>query len=196
MGYLRQNTDLDIYENVEEGITAPVEYYLINDDVSTFDQEYLEEFKLCVKCGKIYAADETHPDECGCGEDNIKKIYKVKKDSSSDKSNSSILFNNNITYCPCCRKSSNSGIVSSFYLGKDATTAILTQIMLKASDNGKEVIKVGSDNPFEVHKEIVNNDYVKQMLEFSDGRQQASFAATFCEYNHERFGKTDGPEIY
>ena len=187
MGYLRQNTDLDIYENVEEGITAPVEYYLINDVVSSFDQEYLEEFKLCVKCGKIYAADETHPDECGCGEDNIKKIYKVKKDSSSDKSNSSILFNNNITYCPCCRKSSNSGIVSSFYLGKDATTAILTQIMLKAIDSGKEVIKVETDNPFEVYEETVSNDYVKQMLEFSDGRQQASFAATFCEYNHERF---------
>lgn len=186
-GFLRQNTDLDIYENVEEGITAPVEYYLINDDVSTYDQEYLEEFKLCVKCGKIYAADETHPDECGCGEDNIKKIYRVKKDSSSDKTNSSILYNNNITYCPCCRKSANSGIVSSFYLGKDATTAILTQIMLKAIDNGVETIKVESDNPFEAHEETINSDYVKQMLEFSDGRQQASFAATFCEYNHERF---------
>ena len=187
-GYLRQNTDLDIYENVEEGATTPVDYFIVDDDVSEFDQEYLEHYKLCTKCGKIYAGDETHPSKCKCGEEHIKNIYKVKKDDSSDKTKSNILYNNNITYCPCCRKSSNSGIVSSFYLGKDSTTAVLTQIMMKAIDKVEDVVVKKSYNPFDTTVETIKpNKYAKQLLEFSDGRQQASFAATFCSYNHERF---------
>lgn len=187
-GFLRQNTDLDIYENVEEGATTPVDYFVIKDDISEYDQDYLEHYKLCTKCGKIYAGDETHPSECKCGEEYIKDIYKVKKDDSTDKSNSNILYNNNITYCPCCKKSSNSGIVSSFYLGKDSTTAVLTQIMMKAIDRVDDVIVKKTFNPFDLSVEYVKpNKYTKQMLEFSDGRQQASFAATFCSYNHERF---------
>lgn len=187
-GFLRQNTDLDIYENVEEGATIPVDYFIINDDISEYDQEYLQHYILCTKCGKIYDGDETHPSECKCGEEYLKDIYRVKKDDSSDKSNSNILYNNNITYCPCCRKSSNSGIVSSFYLGKDSTTAVLTQIMMKAIDNVDDVIVKKSFNPFDLSVEPVKpSKHAKQLLEFSDGRQQASFAATFCSYNHERF---------
>lgn len=188
-GYLRQNTDIDIYENVEEGITVPVEYFIFNDDISEFDPEPLERFKLCTKCGKIYSGDETHPDECSCDNKYIRDIYKVHKDDSKDKSKSNILYNNNITYCPCCQKSSNSGIVSAFYLGKDASTAVITQIMLKAIDKEEDtLVTKKSSNPFEIVHEIkAKPKYAKQLLEFSDARQQASFASTFCSYNHERF---------
>ncbi len=187
-GFLKQNTDLDIYENIEEGETIPVDYFAINDDISEFDIDFLENYKLCTKCGKIHKANETNPSFCNCGEEYLKDIYKVKKDDSNVKARSNILFNNNITYCPCCKKSSNSGIVSSFYLGKDATTAVLTQIVMKAIDKKEDVKQVMVKNPFESPFVIKPKKvYTKQLLEFSDGRQQASFAASFCNYNHERF---------
>lgn len=189
---LRQNSDIDIYEN-ETNEQSPVDYFIFDENVEEFDNEYLEMHKLCVKCGNIYDADETHPSDCFCGSEHLKTIYRVKKDKNESKNQINALYNNNITYCPCCRKSNNTGIVSSFYLGKDATTSVLTQILLKAidivDDQHEEIDEqLFDDNPFLVEEERKNNkDYVKQLIQFSDGRQQASFAAIFSDYNHERF---------
>lgn len=189
--YLHQNNDIDIYENEEN---SEVSYFIFNENVSTFDTEYLTEYKLCIKCGKIHKASETNPKKCNCGDEFLKSVYKVKRDNSKEKTESNILYNNNITYCPCCRKNANNGIVSTFYLGKDATTAVLTQILLKAIDKDVDVKQVETTNADitladlldEKPKQIIDT-YVKQLLEFSDGRQQAAFASTFCAYNHERF---------
>ena len=192
---LHQNTDIDIYENSSE-IGTTVDYFIFDKDISYYDKDYLVGYNLCVKCGKIHEENEINPETCSCDEKYLKKVYRVKKDKNDDKTDMNAIYSNNISYCPCCRKSANNGIVSAFYLGKDSTTAVLTQLLLKAIDDTKEKkekveVELSEDSvfgtPTEKKEEEKPIEYTKQLIEFSDSRQQASFTAIFCEYNHERF---------
>lgn len=188
---LIQNTDLDIFENTEE--SSEVYYFILDGEKNDLDDEDVEEYQLCTVCGEIHAVGETNVKWCTCPDNERITVYRAKRDKSKHKKESNILYNNNITYCPCCGRSSNNGIVSTFYLGKDGATAILTQLLLEAIDDldlDRSVVKV-DDNPFATafgfSVEETKEEYVKQLLQFSDARQQASFAAIFSEYSHERF---------
>ena len=81
-------------------------------------------------------------------------------------------------------------VIKSLSLGKDEGTALIAQTLYEAIDEGsvapqkkrKLSLKLGTKKPC-VSEEITK---VKQFLEFSDSRQQASFAAVFFDSNHIR----------
>jgi hypothetical protein len=181
-GYLYQNSDIDIYENYGDNETINVDYYLLSGalDEESFNANICEEHVLCGSCGYVYNSANLNAKKCDCSEECKIKVYKVKSNTSR----------NNISECPCCGHHAANGIVRSVNIGKDEATAILSQILYKAIDDGKQ-----QENNHEIklsfslapRVEEKKDDYVKQFIAFSDSRQQASFFASFFESNHNNF---------
>ena len=186
LDYLIQNKEVDIYENYGKNDFVEINYFLLNDDFDDEIKEDLyEENILCSKCGAIYDANNKNAQKCECGEKYQRKVYKVL----SNTKNNGEFSSNNINQCLCCGHKGHSGVVKSLNLGKDEGTAIVAQFILESmsgEENKKESIK--SKLSLKAHSEISEtpkND-VKQLLAFSDSRQQASFAASFLDNNHVR----------
>lgn len=183
--FLYQNRDVDIYENYEEdNAFACLDYFLIKENVQdeTLDPKLIEKYTVCSKCGWIYPTDNMNAKKCDCGEQYRVDLYRVN--SYSEK-------RNNITTCPICDHSSQRGVVSSLNLGKDAATAILSQILYKSMDSNEKIIKPKDEEfsfeNFDIVSQPIRKEKIKQFLAFSDSRQQASFFASFFERNHLRF---------
>lgn len=123
--------------------------------------------------------------KCNCGDKYRTIIYRVNQ----AKANADEDVFNNINQCPACGHKTRSGAVKGLNLGKDEGTALVSQILYEAIDEGEEAAKasVGLSlkmRPREISKP--SDSKFKQFLAFSDSRQQASFFATFFESNHVR----------
>ena len=185
LNYLYQNKEVDIYENYGNNKFVKLDYFLLENTVTDeMDDEELEECILCSKCGCIVSAANKNGMYCNCGDQYKKTIYRV----SQQRKNEDYRMNNNIKKCPCCGHEGHSGVVRGLNVGKDEGTALVSQILYEAMDNGEEIKPK--------HKKIVlgglkkpkneQKEYVKQFLAFSDSRQQASFFATFFDSNNAR----------
>lgn len=80
--------------------------------------------------------------------------------------NSNENVKNNITVCPVCDGKHRGGIVRTFNLQKDETTAILGQINLES------IYEIDSGSR-------INEDIRRQLIAFSDSVPQATFYALF-----------------
>lgn len=185
MFYLYQNDDVDIYENYGEGENFRLDYFLINsnlDDVD-LDEEKAIEYELCAKCGEIHNKKNLNAIKCDCGDEYRKTVIRVDNPAQDYK------LENNILECPCCKHKSNRGVVRTPNLGKDAATAILSQLLYRSIDPREEKMQ-GKAKKLSFSKRVAETSAektVKQFLAFSDSRQQASFYATFFQSNHENF---------
>ncbi len=182
--YLLQNQNIDIDENYDEFENAEVEYYILKDDIDIedYDEDILEEYIICSRCGKINNNNNIYKDECDCDEKYKVDVYKILTNNSKMK--------NNLSTCPCCKNVSTiGGIVIGFHIGKDRATALIAQILYETlySDNNNESSKIKWSLFGDEPKEQQKNKKVKQFLAFSDSRQQASYFATFYNYNYKRF---------
>ena len=56
--YLYQNKEVDIYENYGNNEFVSIDYFLMSNEFNEeeVDHDILEEYKVCAKCGAIYAA--------------------------------------------------------------------------------------------------------------------------------------------
>lgn len=188
--YLYQNYSVDIYENYNDDEIINLDYFILEEDLKGLDVDYtkLEKYILCPKCGKIVSDKQTNKELKYCEHKDVKKviIYKVLKDDSTIK--------NNITTCPICNGKSKTGLISTVSMGKEASTALLTQIFFEAIDNDSNLEKKSVNEEtkgFKLFGKQVKKDNseisnVKQILAFSDSRQQASFSVKFAENNHHR----------
>lgn len=183
---LRQNSDVDIYENYGEDSNLKMDYFLIKNlvNMNEVDIEMCKEYEVCTKCGKIHDITELNFKDCECGKQYKESLLKVENDSISK---------NNINECPCCKRKSNTGIVKTLSLGRDEATAVIGQILYKAIDNNEEN-EVDEEKNDMLSFSIINEPKIKtkkndkkQFIAFSDSRQQASFFAEFFEYNFKRF---------
>jgi len=178
-------SDVDIDDELELIIDPDVGFYLPKVDVSDaidIDENKLIEYTLCSKCGAIHNITKLGNHGCDCGPEYINHVYRIDVDSE---------MKNNISQCPICQMNSNrSGIVRTFRLGRDQSTALLTQITYKAISQEDEF--VDSDKTqvdlFSAPKLISNSNVNSpQILAFSDSRQQASFFALFLQNNQDKF---------
>lgn len=186
LNYLYQNNEIDIYENYGENKNYIIDYFLLNkeDEDNGTDLSQLEEYEICIKCGELHSTNNLNALKCDCKKTKRVKIYKVNNSNSKG-----ISIYNNINSCPCCGHKSHSGIVRNFNLGKDEGTAIIAQLLFEAideEDNSYENKKGKLSLSLSNNKVKKNKKKVKQFLTFSDSRQQASFAATFFDSNHDR----------
>jgi ATP-dependent helicase YprA (DUF1998 family) len=185
--YLLQNEEVDIYENYGDEDFVQVDYFLLKNAVNEdeVENDSIEEYRICAKCGEIHAAENLNAKSCECGEDYHFIAYKVIQ--GKEKKVDSIY--NNISQCPCCGHRAQSGIVKALNIGKDEATALIAQMLYEAIDEEEEKVrkvKKLSLKPTEEIQSQKKDKKVKQYLIFSDSRQQAAFTAMFFDYNHVR----------
>ncbi|MDE7328483.1 MAG: DEAD/DEAH box helicase [Clostridia bacterium] len=186
-GHLYQNHSVDIYENYNEDEEIILDYFILEDEIKNQDVDFtkLRKYTLCSKCGRLVDDSNANKSLLACEHDDVEKVvvYKIDKGDSS--------VRNNLTDCPICNGKSKKGLVHTVSMGKESATALITQIFFEAIDQ-KDDKPQASSKPFNklfIRKPIENNNikpYIKQILSFSDSRQQASFAVKFAENNHHR----------
>lgn len=182
--YLVQNQNIDIDENYDEFEDANVEYYILKDDIKLVeeDHENLEEYTICSSCGQLDKKNNINKIDCECGIEYKRDVYKVLNNNSKMK--------NNLSTCPCCKNTSTTGgVVIGFNIGKDRATALISQILyetLKSNySNNTTISKLSLFSSSEDNRKKIDT-FEKQFLAFSDSRQQASYFATFFNYNYKR----------
>lgn len=180
-GYLQSDDSVDVYENYEDAMDQTLDFFILEDDE---ENDSLEKYVICSKCGHVYKCDNLNAEKCACGSEYEVTIYKVIRSKESMK--------NNITKCAHCGQTNNSGIIRSFHLNKDSATAVLSQIYYEAigTVEDQKTDDLVLDDLFSFDSiSATNKKEAKQLLAFSDSRQQASFFSIFFNYNHERFLK-------
>lgn len=187
-GKLYQNHSVDIYENYDEDEDIVLDYFVLEDEIKNIDVDYslLQKYSLCPICGKLIDDRIADKSLMSCEHNDVEKviIYKINKEDSRIK--------NNLTICPICNGKSKKGLIRTVSMGKESATALITQIFFESLDKKSDEANeddVVSTNKLLVHKKVSVNkidNYTKQILSFSDSRQQASFAVKFAENNHHR----------
>lgn len=139
MDYLLQNKEIDIYENYGNDQYVKIDYFLLENAVNEeeVDNEILEEYSACAKCGEIHAAGNRNAKKCKCGEEYRFVIYRVMQAKENEEDS----IYNNITQCPCCGHKGKSGVVKALNMGKDEGTALIAQILYEAIDEGDRETK-------------------------------------------------------
>lgn len=192
MGYIKNNKllqadDEDLYENNDDSDKEPLSVFVIKEDYDNLeddekDYESLLEYELCNSCGSIHDTSNLSANVCKC-----EKKYKILllKQNFDDKKS----MKTNLYKCTLCKSTNSNGIVDSFYVGKDVATSIISQILYKNMDGKYTLDSETIKNPFEVipSRGNVSEENIKQMIVFSDSRQQASYYATYFEEKHFQF---------
>ncbi len=186
MDYLLQNKEIDIYENYGNNQYVQIDYFLFENAVNEeVDEETLEEYSVCAKCGEIHVVGNLNAKKCKCGDEHRFVVYRVMQKKADEEDS----IYNNIAQCPCCGHKGKSGVVKALNIGKDEGTALIAQMLYEAIDEGEQEIKQVKKISLKPMSKIVGapkEEKVKQFLAFSDSRQQASFAAVFFDANHIR----------
>jgi hypothetical protein len=164
------NDKTDIYENYGEKdrIRFKTDFLLFDKDIDddTINEHGLIKYEHCSKCGSMHRLNNLNGTSCGCGKENKTILYHVNVSSDNLK--------NNLAVCPICEGKHQGGIVRTFNIQKDETTAILGQISIESM--------------YDIQmNEQVDEDVRRQMITFSDSVQQATFFALFMEKNFNRF---------
>lgn len=178
---LSVNESVDIYENYDDTINAKLDYFVLENE----DDENLEAYTICTKCGYIYPQKNINHDHCHCKDALKRVIYKVNNEKSKMK--------NNLPQCVHCgAKNNNAGIIRGFSLNKDMATSVIASIFYDGM--GESDVKEKDDSAIgDLFSLSVPTDekpvqkMVKQLLAFSDSRQQASYFAISFNDHHERF---------
>lgn len=184
-------SELDIDENYEiiEGADIDTDIFIVNENIEgqieDYDDGKLEPYIVCAKCGIIYESDRIGYSGCGCGDEHKVELLKVINKGNKK---------NNLTKCVLCNKVSNvGGVLQSFKVSKDQSTALLSQIILKSMEEENKVEAAAAPATSDIawweapiyQKEETRE--VHQFLAFSDSRQQASFYAMFFQQMQDRF---------
>ena len=137
--------------------------------------------RLCTKCGLV--ANFNSKLQCNCSRDAqilIKKVNKKEEDKLIHK-------------CEYCNTiSARNSILRGFYLGQDASTAVVCEALynqIPYSRIKKTSSQNNNSNPFITNKikdEFINS---KRMLMFSDSRQDAAYFASYFQYTYDVFFK-------
>ncbi|MCR5786112.1 MAG: DEAD/DEAH box helicase [Acholeplasmatales bacterium] len=184
---LYQNGSVDIYVDYQEGEDINVDFFITEDEMNRQAVEIsdkLTKYELCPICGQLVLADDENKEAFSCSHTEQRiVVYKAEKTSEIKK--------NNLCTCPCCRSTNKKGLISTINMGRDASTALVTQIFFEALDpdidSKVEVVdEIDWDNFIGDTEKTKVEDFKKQILAFSDSRQQASHAVVFAENNHHR----------
>lgn len=197
--HLLQTEEEELYENLDDIHFKNIEIFLIEELAKDFeyDEEIHESWTLCNKCKLITLDENVNKPVCDCGNHyQIKLIKQIESKVKNKKDHFNHRLKNNLYRCLQCESTNNSGVVDSFYLGKDTASALIAQLLYKTLGTDANVLnnqatKVLSKSislfkPAKTQpKEIVKEN--KQFIAFSDSRQQASFFAIYFEERNLSF---------
>ena len=174
--------------------TRNLEYYLFLDEiiqllpdnedesVNLEDERVLkgERYKICGLCGSIDKANLVTP-LCSCGNENYFEILKV--DSKDGK----------VHKCPACTRTNPQGsMVWRFLLGKDAIASVLATSLYQQIPAQKRETEYHPEqnnaisDDWSSTKETEGSDDRRQLLIFSDSRQDAAFFAPYLSRTYSQ----------
>jgi predicted RNA-binding Zn-ribbon protein involved in translation (DUF1610 family) len=153
------------------------------------DHEIAEvEYKLCTVCGAIDQASLLAP-LCNCGEDNYIRVLHVSSTQGK------------VYSCPSCGSTSPSGLVWRFLTGNDATASVLATALYQEipsrekSQWGVSILEPELVDVWEMPAQPIPpkmsevqaiDTGLRQLLIFSDSRQDAAFFAPYLERTYSQ----------
>lgn len=156
---------------------------LISSGINEAKSNYEKKYTLCAKCGAIAKSNRLFS-LCDCNSENYISILKVKSK------------NKKVHYCPACGKSSPASLVWRFYAGNDACASVLSTALYQNLP-GKKINNKDSkpqkkdrntwSSTKNQNKEAAEKEFdktSKQLLIFSDSRQDAAFFAPYLENSY------------
>lgn len=160
-----------------------------DEEVSIEDIEIKEqEYKLCAACGAIDQASMLTP-LCTCGEDNYLSVLHVSSRQGR------------VFSCPACGSTSPTGLVWRFLTGNDATASVLATALYQEIPSREkslwgetivepEMADIWASPAQPVSKkedaDQVTDNGLRQLLIFSDSRQDAAFFAPYLDRTYSQ----------
>src|SRR4030067_424891 len=151
----------------------------LSEDIEIEEKEY----ELCAACGAIDQASMLTP-LCTCGKDNYLSVMHVSSKQGK------------VYSCPACGSTSPTGLVWRFLTGNDATASVLATALdqeipsKEKSQWSMSILEPELEDvwavPTQPVSKIMSEDQVidkglRQLLIFSDSRQDAAFFAPYLE---------------
>lgn len=180
-----------IHNALIQSKTWPTEYYMIPDqeffessdedeDEDSIEKRSKHRFVLCAKCGSITNAFSTTA-ACGCTSKDKIEVYLVKGTENVDEEDT----RTELHKCAHCNTVNPRGsILRGFYIGQNAAAAVIgsslyEQMPLRTITKERKVPSMGKERTVMEEKET------KQLLIFSDNRQEAAFFAPYFEFTYQ-----------
>lgn len=167
-------------------------YMLLNDhDILAPDDEEAGEdldedniYQLCGKCGKIEKLNAFNSNMCDCGNQHIVKVLEsVPKKKVLNKCLSCGLIN------------TQGSVLRGFYLGQEAAASVIGSSLYEAIPSKNiqiNEISIENDDDFfglssggsQTVEEVITKKSNKQLLVFSDSRQEAAYFASYFDFTY------------
>ena len=174
------------YEN--KGIN---DFYMLVDRVDNqnfVDEESIEDedeeniFNLCGRCGKIEKSNIVNGSMCDCGQEHIVKVVEL------------VPKNKVLNKCAACGLINTQGtVLRGFYLGQEAAASVIgsslyEEIPAQSVEVSEAIHEIDDDffgeNRSLSVKEVSTNRVEKQLLVFSDSRQEAAYFASYFDFTY------------
>ncbi|NLI59790.1 MAG: DEAD/DEAH box helicase [Clostridium sp.] len=177
-------------ENEHNGINN---YYMLIDDSimdeeenddDFIDNENCQIYNLCGKCGKIVNSNAINGNMCDCGKEHIVKVKE------------SIPKNKILNRCLSCGLINTQGsVLRGFYLGQEAAASVIGSSLYEEIPS-EEVRVIETSHSFNddffgegttestTIRDVIRNKIDKQLLVFSDSRQEAAYFASYFDFTY------------
>lgn len=160
------------------------EYMEPEDDNIVIDDNQV--YTLCGKCGYISKDKLVKKKACTCDQNNKVKVLHIESDKED------------ISKCISCGNLSPNGtVIRNFYIGQEAASSVICSSLYDEMPNireTKKVVRIKKPSFFkdgtnlttvEKNKEVLK----KQMLIFSDSRQEAAYFAGYFDFTYNNILK-------
>jgi len=157
---------------------------ITNDDETNISTDYLKkQYILCGKCGLIQKKAEVNHIKCNCGESNKVELLEIDINKKQ------------LHKCAACNAQNNRGsVLRNFYLGQEAAasvigTSLYEEIESKIILQTEKTVKTnggffGEIDSEKITKQTIEKNKEKQLLVFSDSRQQAAYFASYFDFTY------------
>ena len=163
---------------------------IMNDDEDLKGDEEFIEYVLCGKCGTIERKNILNSKMCSCGEQYIVNIVEIKNQKKG------------LHKCLSCGvQNTRQTILRGFYLGQEAAASVVASSLYSVLPSDKKRIRkivnpkknnsffgieISEPDKVEIVEKIKTN---KQLLIFSDSRQQAAYFASYLNFTYNNILK-------
>jgi hypothetical protein len=153
------------------------QFLKIRTDEDGDEEKYLKDlYTLCCKCGSIYHSKAAHPaGKCNCSAEYSIQLFEVKPKDGQVR----------LHRCEYCKATNPRGsIIRGFYIGQNAAAAVIgsslyEQMPVKQHEVIRQKPRMGRAYAQKVIKDV------KQLLIFSDSRQDAAYFAPYFQFTYQ-----------
>ena len=152
------------------------------DEESIDDEDEENIFNLCGRCGKIENSNIVNGSMCDCGQEHIVKVVEL------------VPKNKVLNKCAACGLINTQGtVLRGFYLGQEAAASVIgsslyEEIPAQSVEVSEAIHEIDDDffgeNRSLSVKEVLTNRVEKQLLVFSDSRQEAAYFASYFDFTY------------